>query len=381
MTGVLRRIVAFLALLAAAGSPIPVAAQAQSTEQLQRLRAEIARLERELERQISRRDDGMAELREIELSLAASRDRLGSLGRDIETQSERRDRIAEERGDARSRLDSEQEALAEQARMSYMTGREELVKLLLSQENPADFGRMLVYYDYLNRHRSDRIAAVDREIVRLDELGRENDAVTLELERLREAEEIEAARLDRARAQREALLAEIGAAIESSEQSIERMRAEETALNETIARLARAVEGFPVSSDAPFSGQRGALRWPIDGRIAAGFGDYRESSGRVRWSGVLIEAEAGTEVRAVYNGRVIYSDWLPHMGLVLILDHGEGYWTLYGHNAALLRETGDWVDPGEVIAEVGDTGGQEGTGLYFGLLKDSEPVDPAAWIR
>jgi murein hydrolase activator len=376
-----RPIVTAALALAALSGPVSGLAQRESDAELEQLRGEIARLETELERQIGRRDDGVAELKRVELSLAETRAQLTSLEQSIVVQSKRRDEIESERGAASEQLAGEQDALAEQVRMSYMTGRQELVKLLLSQENPADFGRMLVYYDYLNRHRSDRIDAVDREIVRLDELAEESDAVTVELERLRTAQEAQATRLDRERAEREALVARLDTAIETSEGQIERMRAEEAALKETIARLARIVEGFPVSSDAPFSSQRGKLRWPIDGRLAARFGDYRESSGRVRWSGVLLEAPAGTEVRAVYNGRVIYSDWLPQMGLVLILDHGGGYWTLYGHNAALLREAGDWVAPGEVIAEVGNTGGQEGNGLYFGMLKDTEPFDPAGWIR
>lgn len=357
------------------------AAQAESAARLEALRGEIGRLERDLERQVGRRDDGVAELKRVETSLAETRSELASQAQAIDARLKRRDEIGAERSDAASRLAGEQQALAEQVRMSYMTGRQELVKLLLSQENPADFGRMLVYYQYLNRHRSERIAAVDSEIGRLDELARENDAITLELEQLRQAEQEQAAKLDQERAEREALVARMDAEIDSSEQRIERMHAEETELNETIARLASIVEGFPVSSDAPFSEQRGKLRWPIDGVVAAKFGDYRESSGRVRWSGVLLEAPAGAEVRAVYGGRVIYSDWLPQWGLVMILDHGDGYWTLYGHNAALLREAGDSVAPGEVIAEVGDTGGQQGTGLYFEVLKDSKPVDPAQWIR
>lgn len=376
-----RRFAALAVWLVAASASGPGAAQPDSAAELERLRGEITRLERDLERQVDRRDDGMAALKAIELSLAETQSRLASLGESIEARARRRDEIAGERAAATARLTGEQDALAEQVRMSYMTGRQELVKLLLSQENPADFGRMLVYYDYLNRHRGDRIEAVDVEITRLDQLARENEAVALELDQLHEAEQAEAGKLDRERAEREALVAELDASIRTAEERIERMRAEEAVLNETIARLARIVEGFPVSSDAPFSDQRGQLRWPIDGRIAAGFGDYRESSGRVRWSGVVLEADAGTEVRAVYNGRVIYSDWLTHMGLVLILDHGDGYWTLYGHNAALNKDVGDWVTPGEVIAEVGNTGGQGVTGLYFSLLRDTEPIDPAGWIR
>ena len=362
-------------------APAALMAQVGSEEELAQLRAEIGRLERELDSQISRRDDGMAELRGIEGSLAATRAELGSLAERIETQSERQDRIAMERGKVRQRLGDEQAALAEQIRMSYMTGRQELIKLLLSQQRPADFGRMLVYYDYLNRHRSERITAVDAELIRLAELAVESEAVARELERLRSEQEAEAERLGREQAQRQALIGELNAAIESAGSRIERMREDEAHLNEVIARLAEVLEGFPVSSDAPFSEQQGGLRWPIDGRRVAEFGDYRDTAGRVRWSGVLIEADAGIVVRAIYHGRVIHSQWTPGMGLLLILDHGEGFWSLYGHNAALLREAGNWVSPGDAIAEVGDTGGQLGTGLYFGIRRHGEPIDPADWIR
>lgn len=356
-------------------------AQTESEEQLAAIRAEIARLERQLERQVSRRDDGMSELMAVEVSLAESRAALAELAEQIAAQSERRDRAEADLDEATRNLSSEQTALAEQVRMSYMTGRQELLKLLLSQDRPADLARMLVYYDYLNRHRSARIATVDAERLRLADLARESREAALELERLRAAAEAENASLESERAERARLITELDAAIESSGNEIERMRAEEAELNEVIARLARALEGFPVTSDAPFSDQRGELRWPIDGRLAAEFGDSRDSAGRVRMTGVLIEAEAGTIVRSVYHGQVIHSQWTPGMGLLIIVNHGENYWSLYGHNSALLKEAGDWVEPGEAIAEVGDTGGRIGTALFFGIRHEGEPVDPAGWIR
>ena len=356
-------------------------AQEPSEEDLNRLRAEIAQLERDLERQINRRDDGVAELRTIEMSLAQTRAELGSLAQAIDAQLERQQRIAVDIGEANDNLADEQGALGEQVRMSYMTGRQELLKLILSQENPADFGRMLVYYDYLNRHRSERIAAVDLELARLDELATESADVVRELEQLRATQVEEAEQLDRQRAEREALVAEINSVIDSSGSRIERMRAEEAQLNEVLARLAEVLKGFPISSDAPFSEQRGQLRYPVDGPIAADFGDYRTSARRVPRTGVLIDAEAGTAVRAVYHGQVIFSEWTSATGLLVVLNHGEGYWSLYGHNAVLLREVGEWVEAGDVIAEVGDSGGQLGTGVHFEITQNSVPVDPAGWVR
>jgi septal ring factor EnvC (AmiA/AmiB activator) len=358
-----------------------VLAQQPTEADLAELREQIGRVERELEQRISRRDDGMAELMAIESSLAETRAGLASLADQIEAQTRRSAGIAEEQRAVNAALAEHEGALAEQIRMSYMTGSEELVKLLLSQESPADLGRMLVYYDYLNRHRGEQIAVASNELLRLRELAEESEAVASELERLRVAEAEEAERLETDRAERATLIAALDAEIESSGDRIERLRADEAELNELIARLAEVTAGFPVASDTPFSEQRGQLPWPVDGRLVAEFGDPRDSAGRIAWSGVLLEADAGTVVRAIYHGRVIHSQWIPEMGLLLILDHGEGFWSLYGHNAALLRDMGDWVAPGEPIAEVGDTGGRLGTGLFFAIRKDGEEVDPAEWIR
>jgi septal ring factor EnvC (AmiA/AmiB activator) len=357
-------------------------AQDSAERELARIQDEIADLERDLERQIGRRDDGMAELRQIELSLAATETELESLGEAIAGQAARQTQITRERNATMERLGEEQSALADQVRMSYMTGREELIKLLLSQDSQADFGRMLVYYDYLNRHRSEQIAAVDVELKRLAELAVENAAVAAELERLRAEQQVEARQLQEEQATRRALIAELETAIESSGSRVEQMRAEEAELNATIARLADILEDYPVNSDAPFAAQRGELRWPLEApRLAAKFGENRDSSGAMRWEGVLLEADAGSVVRAIYHGRVLMAQWFNHMGLLLILDHGDGYWSLYGHNSALLKEPGAVVLPGEAIAEVGDTGGRVEAALYFAILKDAEPVDPAGWIR
>jgi septal ring factor EnvC (AmiA/AmiB activator) len=293
----------------------------------------------------------------------------------------RKDQIAADREEASDQLANEQDSLAEQVRMSYLSGRQELFKLLLSQENPADFGRMLTYYNYLNQHRSDRIAAVISQLARIEQLGRESDRVTGELEALRAAQEVEAAQLEDQRTERAVLVARLNAEIESSGTQIERMRAEEAQLTDLLEQLAEVLERFPISSDAPFAEQRGNLSWPVDGPHIVKFGDARTSDGRILWSSDLIEAAAGTPVRAIYHGQVSFSQWMSGYGLLLMINHGDGYVSFYGHNSVLLREVGDWVEPGEAIAEVGDSGGQAGTGVLFGIRKDAEPINPAGWIR
>lgn len=368
-------------MLLVALTPCLAAGQDDPERELARLQAEISRLQRDVERQIGRRDDGAAELREIELALAATEAEQRRIAAAIGEQNQRSLALAAERRASAERLGVEQEALAGQVRLSYMTGRQEIFRLLLSQDNPADFGRMLVYYDYLNRHRGERIEAVDAELERLAALALESEAIAAELARLEAGQAARAATLAGERAERRALVAELDRAIGSAGSRIERMREEEAGLNEIIERLAEIAEDFPVNRDAPFAAQRGRLRWPVDGRMAARFGEARDSQGRLRWDGVLIEAEAGAVVRAVFAGRVLLAEWTPHLGLLMIIDHGEGYMSLYGHNSALLQGEGALVETGDPIAEVGDTGGQLGAGLYFGIRRNAEPVDPGAWFR
>ncbi|MDX1561738.1 MAG: peptidoglycan DD-metalloendopeptidase family protein [Gammaproteobacteria bacterium] len=366
-----------IALLATA---LPAAAQDDAERELARVKAAIESLEAEQARQIRRRDDGQDELKRVEVALAATRAELARLGREADGQRRRQAEIEAEIEAARDRLGDEHDALGEQARMSYMTGRQELVKLLLSQESPADLGRMLVYYDYLNRARSDRIAAVNGEIDELARLSDEAVRVAGDLARLQREREAELARLDADLEQRRGLLATLDAEIESADERIARMRADEARLTELVEDIARRLADFPVTSDAPFSTLKGELTWPVDGRRVANFGALREG-GPLRWQGVMLEAAGGTVVRSVYHGRVAFADWLPLMGLMIIVDHGEGYMSLYGHNGALLRDVGDWVAPGEAIAEVGDSGGQAAPALYFEIRHDGDPVDPGDWIR
>jgi septal ring factor EnvC (AmiA/AmiB activator) len=261
-----------------------------------------------------------------------------------------------------------------------MNGRAELLKLVLSQESPASLGRMLVYFDYFNRARSARIGAVSAEVAELSELGAQSDKATAELASLESAESAQVAALEHARDERRALVAQLDAGIADSNEKIGKARADEKRLADLVAELTQLMAGFPVDGEQPFGRLKAKLAWPVMGRLAGEFGQPREG-GTVRWTGVLIEANQGSPVRAIYRGRVAFADWLPGLGLLLVLDHGEGYMSLYAHNQALLKEPGDWVSPGETIAQVGDTGGQARPALYFEIRAKGEPVNPHDWIK
>jgi septal ring factor EnvC (AmiA/AmiB activator) len=377
-----RRLARFCAACAAAalvGSAGIAQDRRDSEAALAAVRKEIKELQDRVTREATRRDAGARALRAAETESAAAARQLADIRRRLDTQEGARRELATESQQANRRLAAERQALARQVRASYMTGRQELFKLLLSQESPATLGRMLVYFDYYNRARSARIDAVAGELTKLAELDGETARVEAELAALATAQAREVAALEKSRDERRAAVAKIEAEIRDGTAAIAKLRAEEQRLAELVQRLGELMAGFPVATDEPFAASRGKLAWPVEGRVTGNFGQVR-GAGPVRWNGVLLEAAAGTPVRAVHRGRIAFADWLQGLGLLIIVDHGGGYMSLYGHNEALLKESGDWVEPGEPIAQVGDTGGQTRSGLYFEIRLNGEPVDPSRWI-
>jgi septal ring factor EnvC (AmiA/AmiB activator) len=351
----------------------------QSEAELSAVRKEIKALQERITRETTRRDEGTRALRASEVEIAAATRKLAEVSGKVRTQEKTRRELELETASANRRLGAEKDALARQVRSSYMAGREELTKLVLSQESPAALGRMLVYFDYYNRARSARIAAVSGELAKLTELDAERARVQAELTALEQTQAQEVAALEKSRDERRALVAKLDGEIRDGNAAVTKLRTEEQRLADLVKRLSEAMAGFPVDTDEPFAKSKGKLAWPVQGRVAGDYGQPR-GAGPVKWNGVLLEAAAGTPVRAIHRGRVAFADWLQGLGLLVIVDHGGGYMSLYGHNGALLKESGDWVEPGEPIAQVGDTGGQARPGLYFEIRSNGEPVNPNGWM-
>lgn len=367
---------AALCLLA---SPRTLLAQADAERELEQVRERIEAVTEELDSRRSSRDAATQSLESIERELAATKRKLDELDARVAELEQRERELEAQMRAARSRLDEEREALAEQVRLSYMTGRQELLKLMLNQNDPAALGRMLVYYDYLNRARSGRIEAVGDDLAELERLAADSAEVRQRLASLRTETASERERLQRQRGERAAAIERLEASIDSAGERLAALEREERRLADLVERLGEATAEFPVDTDEPFGELKGRLTWPAPGQLANDFGSPR-NGGPMRWNGVVLDAPAGTAVRAIYNGRIAYADWLPGLGLLLVVDHGGGYMSLYGHNQALYAEAGDWVEPGEAIAEVGDTGGQPEPSLYFEIRRGGEPVNPRDWV-
>src|SRR5580704_16345362 len=287
--------------------------------------------------------------------------------------------VSAEQVEREAQLEKNRSDLAGQMRAAYSIGRQEPLKLLLNQEDPALAGRMFAYYGYFGRARAGQIKAIADDVQRLAELTTELDAEDAELARLEQQQRAELNELEHARVQRGAVLAGLEAESRTRAQNLERLRAQQSGLEQLLKELRAAMERFPLEANDAFAKLRGKLAWPVNGHLVARFGDAR--AGGVRWDGVLVATERGTPVKAVFDGRVIYADWLPGLGLLAIVDHGDGYLSLYGHNERLYKAAGDRVAAGEALAGAGDSGGSGRTELYFEIRKGGKPVDPRPWFR
>lgn len=354
--------------------------QAKETELLQ-LRERIAALRGDLNKVRTRYDSLREELRGVEQAVARISQELRDLDDRLVEQSRRLGALQKRRTDLEGSIAQQRRYLEQQIRAAYAMGRQEYLKILLNQEDPATLGRALTYYDYLNRARSERITALLETVQQLEGVRREIEAENSRLAQLREQQRLRKVELEKNQAARSGLLAQLEEELNSKDRRLKGLLADEKELEGLILALAQALEDIPAEpgNHKPFAQMRGKLPWPVRGRIVESFGSTR--LGSLRWQGVVIGAKEGLPVRAVSHGRVAYADWLRGYGYLLILDHGDGFMSLYGHNQTLHKEVGDWVSAGETIASIGSSGGNERSGVYFEIRRNGKPQDPARWCR
>jgi len=371
-----------LARAASAAAPPPGHPEAdahKTEEQLQAIKTEIERITHEVSTESVERDRLTRELRSAEGAVGQARDALSDVRRERAEDAARRAALAGEKRTREAQLDENRGALAGQMRAAYLIGRQEPLKLLLNQQDPALAGRMFVYYSYFGRARAGQIRLIEDDVQRLAELDSELAAEDEKLAELEKQQRAHLAELEQARERRSLVLANLEVQSRGRAQNLERLKGQQAALEKLLHELRTAMERFPVEGNDAFMRLRGKLAWPVNGQLVARFGDAR--AGGVRWDGVLVATERGTPVRAVCDGRVIYADWLPGLGLLAIVDHGDGYLSLYGHNDKLFKAVGEHVAAGDTIAAAGDSGGSPRPELYFEIRKAGRPVDPRPWFK
>ncbi|WP_168926925.1 murein hydrolase activator EnvC family protein [Shewanella donghaensis] len=272
---------------------------------------------------------------------------------------------------------TQQKTLSKQLSSAYLAGNHDYSKMMLNQQNPATVERMLAYYQYLNNARIKAITSLKVTIEQIETIEVEQVSEQQKLNALILEQQKQAKQLGKEKSQRQLTLAQIQRTLTNKGAELEQLQIEEASLKRLIEQAVLAAKSSP-SMDG-LAKLRGKLGWPTKGRLASKFGSSR--SGQIRWKGAVIAAPEGQNVNAIAHGTVIYADWLRGFGMVMVIDHGEGYMSLYGHAQTLLIQPGETVKKGESIALVGSSGGQTESGLYFEIRHKGQAINPAKYCR
>jgi septal ring factor EnvC (AmiA/AmiB activator) len=370
-----------LALVLAAPAALAQTEEEQTRAKLEQLQGQIKELNRDLSSARSEREKLLQQLSEAEVALGKLQAQVRETRAAIADSEAKLSRLEREQAALESRRRAQQSRIASELETAWKMGRQQQLKVLLNQEDPQTVARVMAYYRYFFEARQERIAAFRQTLAQLQGVRDDIEASRGELqarqaELARQAEDL--GQQQAARQQAAASLARDISAKGDTLQQLERDRKELETLLETIQRA--VIEMQLPENFQPFSAARGKLPWPVQGKPSNQFGRAR-NAGKMRWQGLNIPAKAGTTVNAIHHGRVVYADWFRGSGLLLIIDHGEGYMSLYAHNQSLLREVGEWVQAGTPVSTVGESGGLERPALYFEIRHKGQPVNPASWCR
>ncbi|MDD5462859.1 MAG: peptidoglycan DD-metalloendopeptidase family protein [Methylococcales bacterium] len=366
----------------------------QTGNDLNKVESDIDEVRQDMQRLAQQKDSLLNLLADIEKRYGETAASLKALQAQIEKKGQSLDNIRHEIQIYQTEIEKLSKELAGQVRSAYAMGQKDKLKLMLNQQDPVLSSRMMVYYDYLNKARLSRLADMDASVQHLDHLDKQKRVETELLEQNLVRKKSEQAALDEAKKQRNKLLVQINDDVLSHEEQLSQLQISENRLKNLMASLPVTEEELAVDTDqanelststensveleTAFPALKGKLPWPVKGRLTQRFG---ESQSEGLKDGVLIDANEGMEIQAVTKGKVVYAEWLRGYGLLMILDHGEGYMTLYAFNQSLYKKAGESVKAGEIIASVGQSGGRAQSGLYFGIRKEGVPVDPLAWCR
>lgn len=380
-----RRAPAFLVLISFFASTLLINGviaqdgQEQARRRLEQVRQAIQQLQDERESGDHERARMIRDLRLLETEIGELGKEVRSLNQQVGVSENELAELAEQREQSQQRLDDAREQLGAQLALAYRLGRQSRLKLLFNLEDPALSSRLLSYHGFFSRAQSRRIQAVVDQLEQLRLLAVETKERQATLAKLRDERTGVLKGRQSAYDQRQDVLHKLDSKLASLSERIGELRANQRDLENLLRRLQDALTDIPETlGDQPFRERLGKLLLPVNGKISVHYG-RPEQDGRPG-TGIVLGADAGSEVSSVGYGRVAFADWLRGFGLLMIIDHGDGYMSLYGRNESLLRDAGDWVRSGEIIAIVGQGNLDEPPGLYFELRKDGDAIDPERWF-
>lgn len=361
------------------GTSLAYAQDMPSPDDLKLINNTIAQIQKKIQQADSERSGVQKKLIETEKSLTRTNQEVRSLNQQISHEQSELKQL-QERQITLNNSKSEQQALIGQyMRNAYRSGKDEYLKLLLNQQSIDQSMRTLRYYQYFNEARAGKINSFNSTLVELSSLQSEIKISSDKLESKRQQLGQQQLALKSSQNERQALLDNLDITLSQSGAELAKLEQERAEMELLIEELSRAIRNLALKNQGQsFAELKGQLPWPVDGPLLNSYGQSYEL-GDLDWQGVVIAGNEGEPVQAIHQGRVIFSEWFANSGLLLIIDHGDGYMSLYAHNQLLYKTVGDWVNSGEVIAAVGNTGGRKESGVYFEIRHNADSVDPISW--
>lgn len=352
-----------------------------------KLQKEIGELQSELKKVQGARSNVQQDLQKNEVQMSELQKKVEKIQQDINEQNKQISNLQKERDGLQKAREKQQKQASEQILAAYKLGQQPQFKVFLNQESPERISRMMKYHSYFMAAHADKMKTYLDTIAQLSTLEPEISQKTEALRTIKEQLDKQQLELAEAQAQRKQTLAKINTTISSKDRELKDMQEDRRQLQSLLQKVTRATNSLAATpsyvplpnAGEKFSSRKGRLPWPTQGRIGNKFGSS-QVEGQLQWNGILINASSGQQVVAVHYGRVVFADYFRGQGLLVIVDHGEGYLTLYAHNQLLHKKAGDPVKAGELIASVGNSGGQSNNGLYFEIRFQGTAIDPAIWL-
>jgi len=350
-------------------------------EKFEKLRKQIETLKSELETTKTARDTLLKSLEKNEKQIGELNELNRKLEKQMEETRKKLQELREQKGALLEKKNSEEKLVGEYLSAAFQLGHQSELRVLLNQEDPARLARMLNYYQRFSLQSAQKIASYRNTVADLEAIEPriEHESTALqsqyaELQQRRRA-------LQNSQSDRKVLLVKLEGEYRGKQNQLQDLVKDRKRLEHLLNMVTEGINQQELNLRvSAFASLRGKMPWPTQGRLLHRFGS-RRSVGGVEWQGLEIESKPGTAVVAVHRGQVVFADYLRGYGLLIIVDHGDGYMTLYAHNQYLYKETGEWVETGERIAAVGDTGGLKTSALYFELRHNGKPTNPQVWLR
>ncbi|WP_036303816.1 murein hydrolase activator EnvC family protein [Methylotenera sp. L2L1] len=376
----------------------------QPKQALSQLQKQLEELKKDLDQAQEEHKDAADALKESEVAISSANKKLHEISKQQIDNKKELAKLEAESKSTNIALNQQQKLLSGQLYQQYIHGQQSYVQMILQSQRPSEVARDLHYYSYVAKARADLINNMQNNLNKITKLNELTASKLQEITDLKQKQIDEKRILELKKKEKSKVVKSLSQQIAEQRGQIKKLSRDEKRLSQLVSRLAQiipkkkkvakqssqtikptpntAVNNEKLPSDnfigANFQALKGKLRLPVRGEVSNRFGSIRQDSG-ISWKGLFIKANEGAEVKAVASGRVVFADWLRGFGNLIILDHGDGYMSLYGNNQSVLRQPGDMVKGGDTIASVGNTGGNESNGLYYELRNQSRPFDPMAW--